>query len=113
MTMFDRTLTMCLSLALMGLATASADPVFTVQTFATGAAVGGTSPDSVSFGDGSVWIAYQDGADSAGAKGASTVVRYSPSGAIVNQWTIGGNVDGLKVDPTSGLVWALQNNDGN
>ena len=85
---------------------------FNVQTFATGAAVGGTSPDSVSFGDGSVWISYQNGADSGGASGSSTVVRYTPSGTILNQWSIAGNVDGLRIDPT-GLVWALQNNDAN
>jgi hypothetical protein len=90
-----------------------ADSTYNVQVFATGKGVGGTSPDSVSYGDGSVWIAYQNGADSAGASGSSTVVRYSPDGALINAWTIRGNVDGLKVDPSTGLVWALQNNDGN
>jgi hypothetical protein len=40
------------------------------------------------------------------------VVRYSLSGTVINTWTIAGNVDGLRIDP-SGLVWALQNNDGN
>ena len=88
-------------------------PTYNVQQFAAGTAVGGTSPDSVSYGDGSVWLAYQNGADSAGASGSSTVVRYSPAGAVLHTWTIAGNVDGLKVDPSSGLVWALQNNDGN
>ncbi len=86
---------------------------FTVQTFATGAAVGGTSPDPVEFGDGSPWISYQNGADSAGASGASTVVRYSPSGSVLKTWSIAGNVDGLRIDPSTGFVWALQNNDGN
>ena len=86
---------------------------FTPQVFATGAAIGATSPDSVEFGDGSLWIAYQNGADSTGASGASTVVRYSPSGAIQNTWSIAGNVDGLRIDPSTGLVWAMQNNDGN
>ncbi len=86
---------------------------FSVQTFATGAAVAGTSPDSVEFGDGSLWISYQNGADSAGASGASTVVRYSPGGSIEGTWSIAGNVDGLRIDPSTGLVWALQNNDGN
>lgn len=85
---------------------------FNVQVFATGSAVGGTSPDSVLFGDGSVWISYQNGADSAGASGSSTVVRYTPSGGILDKWSIAGNVDGLRMDPT-GLVWAMQNNDGN
>jgi hypothetical protein len=84
----------------------------TPTVFATGTPISSTSPDSVDFGDGSLWIAYQNGADSAGASGSSTVVRYSLSGAVINTWTIAGNVDGLRIDP-SGLVWALQNNDGN
>jgi hypothetical protein len=85
---------------------------FDVQSFATGAAIGATSPDSVLYGDGSIWISYQNGAASTGGSGASTVVRYTTSGTILNTWSIAGNVDGLRVDP-SGLVWALQNNDAN
>jgi hypothetical protein len=101
------------SLSVLGVSTALADTTYTVNTFASGAAVAGTSPDSVTVGDGSVWVAYQDGADSAGASGSSTVVRYSLDGTVMNTWSIKGNVDGLKVDPSTGLVWALQNNDGN
>ena len=86
---------------------------FTESVFATGASIGATSPDSVAFGDGSLWVAYQNSAASDGSSGSSTVVRYGLSGGVVNQWTIAGNVDGLKVDPSTGLVWALQNNDGN
>jgi hypothetical protein len=81
-------------------------------TFATGAAISSTSPDSVVFGDGSLWVSYQNNADSAGASGSSTVARYSLGGSVVNTWTIAGNVDGLRIDP-GGMVWALQNNDGN
>jgi hypothetical protein len=84
----------------------------TPAVFATGTPLSATSPDSVDFADGSLWVSYQNGADSAGASGSSTVVRYSTSGAVLNTWTIAGNVDGLRVDP-SGLMWALQNNDGN
>jgi hypothetical protein len=101
------------SLSVLGASTALADTTYTVNTFASGTAVAGTSPDSVTVGNGSVWVAYQNGADSAGASGSSTVVRYSLDGTVMNTWTIKGNVDGLKVDPTTGLVWALQNNDGN
>src|SRR3974390_812228 len=93
-------------------ATAYAAPAFTVTTFAMGSSLSATSPDSVDFGLGSIWVSYQNGADSTGKSGFSTVVRYSVSGAVQNQWTIAGNVDGLRVDP-SGPVWALQNNDGN
>jgi hypothetical protein len=92
--------------------TACAAQAFNAQTLATGAALGTTSPDSVLFGDGSIWVSYQNGADSTGLFGSSTVVRYTPSGVVQNTWSIPGNVDGLRVDQ-SGLIWALQNNDGN
>jgi hypothetical protein len=84
----------------------------TPTVFATGGPISSTSPDSVFYGDGSLWVAYQNGADSTGASGSSTIVRYSPSGAIMHTWTIAGNVDGLRLAP-NGQVWALQNNDGN
>jgi hypothetical protein len=89
-----------------------AAPSFTVQTFATGTILGTTQPDSTYFGHGSVWISYQNGADSTGLFGSSTVVRYSLTGAVHQTWSIPGNVDGLRID-TAGIVWALQNNDGN
>jgi hypothetical protein len=79
-------------------------------------ATGGTaynSPDSITLGDGSVWVAYTNGACSTGCGGTSTVVQYSPSGAVLNTYTIAGNVDGLQYNPTTGMVWALQNQDGN
>jgi hypothetical protein len=91
---------------------AMAAPLITAQVFATGTPLSATSPDSVVFGDGSLWVSYQNGADSTGASGSSTVVRYSSSGAVQSTFIIAGNVDGLRIDP-SGLVWALQNNDGN
>jgi len=92
-----------------------AGPTYTPQIFALGTSVGptgATQPDSVSVGDGSIWVSYQNGSDSTGMGGSSTVVRYSPSGVIQHTLSILGNVDGLRIDPT-GLVWALQNNDAN
>ncbi len=85
----------------------------TVTVFATGAALGINSPDSIAIGNKSLWVAYTNGASSTGATGNSTVVQYDPSGLVVAQYTIAGSVDGLKVNPISGLVWALQNQDGN
>jgi hypothetical protein len=40
-------------------------------------------------------------------------VRYSPSGAVQQTYTVAGLVDGLKFNPVTGMVWALRNNDGN
>ncbi len=114
MALYEKAAPAFLALACVSLAALPAQASsFNAQVFATGAAVGATAPDSVEFGDGSLWISYTNNADSTGASGSSTVVRYSPSGAVLRTWNIAGNVDGLRVDPASGLVWAMQNNDGN
>jgi hypothetical protein len=99
---------------LMALGTsAQAAPTASSSVFATGGPVGGTQPDSVTIGDGSVWIEYGNGADSGGGGGSSTIVQYSPGGAVQHTYTVSGLVDGLKFNPVTGKVWALQNNDGN
>jgi hypothetical protein len=95
-------------------AAAQAAPTVSASTFATGGAVGASQPDSITDGAGSVWVEYGNGADSTGLPGpTSTVVRYSTSGVVEHTYTIAGLVDGLKFNPTTGMVWALQNNDGN
>jgi hypothetical protein len=85
------------------------------QLFASGAALGANinSPDSITIGNGSVWVSYTNGAASDGSNGSSLVVQYSLSGAVQKTYTIAGYVDGLKIDPATGLVWALQNQDAN
>jgi hypothetical protein len=93
-------------------ASAQANPTVTKESV-FGAAVGGTGPDSVTTGDGSVWVEYGNGAVSTGGSGSSTIVQYSPGGAVEHTYLIAGLVDGLKFNPVSGMVWALQNNDGN
>ena len=105
-----------LSVAALCVATGAyaADPTVTgVNVFATGGAVSATQPDSITTGDGSVWVEYGNGAVSTGGSGASTIVQYSTSGAIEHTYSIAGLVDGLKFNPVTGIVWTLQNNDGN
>jgi hypothetical protein len=92
---------------------AQAAPTVSVHVFATGGPVGASQPDSITVGDGSVWVEYGNGADSTGAMGNSTVVQYGLSGAVEHSYTISGLADGLKINPATGMVWALQNNDGN
>src|SRR5215469_2250160 len=92
---------------------ALADPTVSVHTFATGGAVGASQPDSITVANDTVWVQYGNGADSTGAMGSSTIVQYSLSGAPLHTYTVPGLVDGLKFNPTTGMVWALQNNDGN
>lgn len=94
-------------------ASAQAAPTVSVSTFAMGGAVSATNPDSITTGDGSVWVEYGNNAVSTGGTGDSTIVQYSPGGAVQHVYSIAGLVDGLKLNPVTGMVWALQNNDGN
>ena len=68
---------------------AQAAPTVAITTFATGGAVSATEPDSITSGDESVWVEYGNGADSTGASGST------------------------RINPVTGMVGALQNNDGN
>jgi hypothetical protein len=86
---------------------------FTSSVFATGGAVGATSPDSVTYGNGSIWVEYGNGAASDGTSGSSTIVQYGTNGAVINTYTLAGSVDGLKYNPSTGMIWALQNQDAN
>lgn len=86
--------------------------VVSSKIFAT-APAGDTSPDSITVGNGSVWVEYGNGAASNGSKGASTIVQYNLQGKVEHTYTNAGLADGLKIDPVTGDVWVLNNQDGN
>ena len=94
-------------------ASANAQHIRRITTFASGTAVNATQPDSITLSKNSVWVEYGNGADSTGLSGSSTIVQYKRNGQVLYTYSIAGSVDGLKVDPRTGLVWALQNQDGN
>jgi hypothetical protein len=59
-------------------------------------------------------VAYANGVASDGTgPGTSEIVQYGLSGHIVHTYDITGSVDGLKFDPFTEKLWALQNQDGN
>jgi hypothetical protein len=101
------------SMTLTIASSAFAQHVRRITTFATGTAVNATGPDSIALSQNSVWVSYTNGADSTGLSGASTIVQYRLNGEVRHTYSIAGSVDGLKVDPRTGQVWALQNQDGN
>jgi hypothetical protein len=85
-----------------------------VSTFATGSEVSATAPDSITVSKRFLWVSYANGADSTGLGGSSTIVQYRlKDGEVRSTYSIPGSVDGLKIDPATGIVWALQNQDGN
>ena len=82
-------------------------PGYRVTVFAKGTAAY-ANPDSIEIAGGNVFVGYQnvtakDGSD----KKTSTVVEYSADGKVKGTWPVIGHMDGLRMDPSSHLLWAL------
>src|SRR3984893_12518402 len=77
------------------------------------APTGSSAPDSITTENGSFFVEYGNGADSTGAGGSSTIVQYDKAGNIEHTYSIAGSVDGLKFNPYTKEIWALQHQDGN
>jgi hypothetical protein len=76
--------------------------------------IGDTGPDSVTIVGDFLFVAYANGlAGDGSTPGTSEIVQYDLAGHIVHTYDITGSVDGLKFDPFTGKLWALQNQDGN
>ena len=88
-------------------------PGYQVTVFAKGSAAYG-NPDSIEISGGNVFVGFQnvtakDGSDNK----TSTVVEYSADGKVKGTWPALGHMDGLRMDPTSHLLWALSDEDAN
>jgi hypothetical protein len=91
-------------------------PFYTLTTF-TGMPPGGaTAPDDIAISaDGKdLWVGYGNGVNTDGTGGPSNAVEYDiDSGAMLLNVTVPGHMDGLKINPTTGDVWAIENEDAN
>jgi hypothetical protein len=86
----------------------------TVTTFAKSVTGKYTQPDSITFNATKVFIGYGNGVAKDGSDGkSSTIVEYTMGGKVVTTFQVKGHNDGLKIDPATGLLWAMQNEDGN
>jgi hypothetical protein len=90
----------------------SGPTVENMSVFAT-APSGASAPDSLTVSKDSLWVEYGNTASSTGGSGSSTIVQYGLDGSVQNTVALPGEVDGLKIDPLTGVIWALQNQDGN
>ncbi len=93
------------------------EPGYSASIFAAPPS-GATQPDSITVDGLNVFVGYQNGASTDGSSGSSTIARFTPTGtngtwAVAQTWIIPGHNDGLKVDPSTHLVWSLQNEDAN
>jgi hypothetical protein len=97
----------------VSLAQVVASPPYSVTTFAT-APAGLSAPDSVTFSSTRIFIGYGNGGAPDGSGGAvSNVIEYDFKGNQTRNFKIIGHNDGLRYNPLSKNLWALQNEDGN
>jgi hypothetical protein len=86
---------------------------YSVSTFAV-SENGYTAPDSITFSRHNVFVGYGNGGNPDGSGGAmSTIVMYKMDGTVVKTFTVVGHNDGLRYNPITGDLWALQNEDAN
>jgi hypothetical protein len=77
---------------------------------------GATNPDdlAVSADGADLWVGYGNTAKTDGSGGSSSLVEYNlSSGAVLQNLSIMGHLDGLKINPTTNHIWATENEDGN
>ena len=90
-----------------------ASGAYSLSVFAK-APAGLSKPDSIAIVKGNVWIGYGNTGKKDGADGAvSQIVEYTEGGKILKTFKITGHNDGIKLNPVTGKVWAMQNEDGN
>jgi hypothetical protein len=88
------------------------------QPGGTGAAITGslTQPDDIVALGGHLYVGFQNGVGSQGEVAPSgnldsTLVEFTPAGAVVKQWDVTGKIDGMGADPATGQVFATVNED--
>ncbi|HWZ55774.1 MAG TPA: hypothetical protein VNZ63_06860 [Verrucomicrobiae bacterium] len=91
----------------------TAAPPYQLSVFAK-APTGLSAPDSVAVLGDHVFVGYGDGHLPDGSDGLnSQIVEFTMNGTPVHTYTVPGHSDGLKVDPSTHLLWAIQNEDAN
>src|ERR1700692_1321552 len=91
----------------------TAAPPYKLSVFAS-APSGSSAPDSIAVLRDHVFVGYGDGNLPNGSDGKSTqIVDYAMDGMVQYTYTVKGHNDGLKFDPSTHLLWAIQNEDSN
>ena len=84
---------------------------YSVSVFTKGAN-GNSAPDSIAVLGDRIFIGYGDGNLPDGSDGKSNqIVEYDTKGHRLHAYTVVGHNDGLKVDPYTHKLWAMQNED--
>src|ERR1700740_1927574 len=107
------TLALSGAFALPVLGQATATTPYQLTVFAT-APTGLSAPDSIAVLRDHVFVGYGDGHLPDGSDGLSSqIVDYRMDGSVAYTYTVPGHNDGLKIDPSTHLPVAIQNEDAN
>ncbi len=91
-----------------------AQPPYAVSVFAQSVPGQYTAPDSITATSSAIYIGFGNGGDPGGGNATpSTIIKYDYNGNILNMVLVYGHNDGLKINPQTGDLWALQNEDAN
>ncbi|HTC62250.1 MAG TPA: hypothetical protein VK709_05365 [Candidatus Saccharimonadales bacterium] len=105
-------LSVCGSMAKPAFSQTAVSP-YSLTVFAK-APTGLSAPDSIAILGEHVFVGYGDGHLPDGSDGLSSqIVEYKMDGTVEYTYTVVGHNDGLKVDPVTHLLWAIQNEDAN
>ncbi len=73
-----------------------------------------SSPDDIAISGGNVFIGWGNNVPGDGGNGGlSTLAEYNLNGTLEKSFNIQGHLEGIAVDPATGLVYTDQNEDGN
>ncbi len=90
----------------------SVPPGFTITKIAAPSPSVAANCDDLGFLEGHLFMGCQNKTLSVGGGGASTLIEYTPDGAVVNKWSITDKIDGLAGDPRGHRVIVTLDEDG-
>jgi hypothetical protein len=84
---------------------------FTITKIATPVPASASNCDDLAFLEGHLFLGCQNKTLSVGGGGNSTLIEYTPAGAVVNTWSITDKIDGMTADPLNHRVIVSLNED--
>ena len=103
-----------LNLSLVAVGQVTALPPYTVSVFASSVPGEYFKPDSIALSGDRIFVGFGNGVATDGSDGkSSTIVEYDLNGNVITLFKVLGHNDGLRVDPRTKHLWAMQNEDAN
>jgi hypothetical protein len=86
---------------------------FTITKVAAPVPASASNCDDLAFLEGHLFMGCQNKTLSVGGGGNSTLIEYTPAGAVVNTWPVTEKIDGMAADPLNHRIIVSLNEDAN